>query len=132
MVRGLAGWGGSPEATVIGTSSMPAALAAFCKGAAGHAVELDDDHKQAILHPGVCVVPAAPAAGEQAVATGRQLLTAIVAGYEIMCRVGGTPPDRLLAKGFHLTGVCGASGRCAAAHVQRLSRTVSDGPRHRR
>ncbi len=117
-------WGGSAEATVVGTDvRMPAALAAFCNGAAGHAVELDDDHKQAILHPGVCVVPAALAAGEKAGASGRQVLAAIVAGYEIMCRVGEAAlPHGLLAKGFHPTAVCGAFGAAAAAaHVQGLS-----------
>jgi len=122
--RVLREWGGSAEATVIGTDvRMPAALAAFCNGAAGHAVELDDDHKQAILHPGVCVVPAALAAGEKARISGRQVLAAIVAGYEIMCRVGEAAlPDRLLAKGFHPTAVCGAFGAAAAAaHVQGLS-----------
>ncbi len=124
VTRVLRRWGGQAEAGVIGTDvRLPAALAAFCNGAAGHAVELDDDHKQAILHPGVCVVPAALAASEQAGATGPQLLTAIVAGYEIMCRVGeAAVPDRLLARGFHPTGVCGGFGAAAAAaHVQGLS-----------
>lgn len=122
--RVLRGWGGPAEATVVGTDiRMPAALAAFCNGSAGHAVEMDDDHKQAIVHPGVCVVPAALAAGEKAGASGRQVLAAIVAGYEIMCRVGeAAMPDRLLAKGFHPTGVCGVFGAAAAAaHVQGLS-----------
>jgi 2-methylcitrate dehydratase PrpD len=117
-------WGGQTEAAVIGTDRrLPAALAAFCNGAAGHAVEMDDDHKQAILHPGVCVIPAALATAEKAGASGRQLLAAIVAGYEIMCRIGEAAlPHRLLAKGFHPTGVCGAFGAAAAAaHVQSLS-----------
>lgn len=124
VTRVLREWGVSAEGTVIGTDlRMPAALAAFCNGAAGHAVEMDDDHKQAILHPGVCVVSAALAAGEKAGASGRQVLAAIVAGYEIMCRVGEAAlPHRLLAKGFHPTGVCGAFGAAAAAaHVQGLS-----------
>ncbi len=124
MVRQVLGeWGGPPEAAVIGTGiRLPAALAGFCNGAAGHAVEMDDDHKQAILHPGVCVVPAALATGEKAKASGRRILTAIVAGYEIMCRIGeAAVPARLLAKGFHPTGICGAFGAAvAAAHVQEL------------
>lgn len=121
MVRAtVAGWGGRTDAVVAGTSQrLPAALAAFCNGAAGHAVELDDDHKQAILHPGVCVVPAALAAAEARGASGRELLEAVVVGYEVMCRVGeASLPARLLEKGFHPTGVCGVFG--AAAAVARL------------
>ncbi len=123
IVRALKEWGGVTEAVVIGTNfRMPAPLAAFCNGAAGHALELDDDHKQAILHPGVCVVPAALAAGEKRAVSGRQLLASIVVGYEIMCRVGKAAlPHVLLQKGFHPTGVCGVFGAAAAAaHIQGL------------
>jgi 2-methylcitrate dehydratase PrpD len=51
------------------------------------------------------------------------VLAAIVAGYEIMCRIGeASLPHKLLAKGFHPTGTCGTFGAvAAAAHVQGLS-----------
>jgi len=45
--------------------------AALANGAFAHALELDDDHRIAVLHPGAVVVPAAFAAAESEGAPGR-------------------------------------------------------------
>jgi 2-methylcitrate dehydratase PrpD len=62
------------------------------------------------------VVPAAFAVGEMVGASGKQVLTAIVAGYEVCCRLGNAlDPTSHYAKGFHPTATAGTYGAAAAA-----------------
>ncbi|WP_051661047.1 MmgE/PrpD family protein [Bosea sp. 117] len=93
-------------ATIIGrTQRVSAPGAALCNGTAIHGYELDDLIAESVVHPGACVIPAAMAAAEAVNASGAQLLTAIVAGYEVMHRVSlaiGTEPFR---RGFHITSL---------------------------
>ena len=68
--------------------------AAFLNGALAHSLDFDDTHAAASLHPGAPVIPAALAAGEMVGASGADVLAAIVAGYEITCRVALALPAR--------------------------------------
>ena len=111
--------GGRPVATVWGdrTPSLRAADAALVNGTSAHAFELDDYHN-AKLHPGAVVVPAALAMAEQTGADGKRLVTAIVAGYEVMIRTSlALNPSAARLRGWHLTGVCGPQGAAAACAV---------------
>jgi 2-methylcitrate dehydratase PrpD len=109
-------WGGAAEATVwSGGDRLPAPAAAFVNGTLAHSLDFDDTHLASITHPSACVVPAALAAAELAGADGRQLLAAIVAGYEITARVGLAAAGAFHARGFHATPLCGAFGAAAAA-----------------
>ena len=68
------------------------------------------------LHPSAPVVPAAFAVGEMVGASGRDVLTAIVAGYEVCCRLGNAlDPTSHYARGFHPTATAGTYGAAAAA-----------------
>lgn len=91
--------------------------AALVNGSAIHAFELDDLHPRSILHPGSVVLPAALAlAGVRgAGASGKQLLTAMVAGYEVGARVGMTMGAAHLVQGWHPTGTHGTLAAAAAA-----------------
>ncbi len=90
--------------------------AAFLNGALGHSLDFDDTHAAASLHPGAPVVPAALAAGEMAGASGTDVLAAIVAGYEVTCRIAlALPAGEHYDRGFHPTATCGAFGAAAAA-----------------
>ena len=81
--------GTSGHGTVIGRQKqLSAPAAALCNGTAIHGFELDDLIAESITHPAACVIPAAIAAAEAVDASGTQLLEAIVAGYEVMHRVG--------------------------------------------
>ncbi|HLZ72051.1 MAG TPA: MmgE/PrpD family protein [Dehalococcoidia bacterium] len=104
------------EATVIGGRALALPeYAALLNGAASHALEMDDTHQPSSTHPGAVVIPAALAAAEATDATGRDLLAAIVAGYEVMTRVGmALGPAEVYARGFHPTAVCGPFGAAAA------------------
>ncbi|MGA9865799.1 MAG: MmgE/PrpD family protein [Acetobacteraceae bacterium] len=90
--------------------------AAFLNGALAHSLDFDDTHAAGSLHPGAPVIPAALAAGEMAGASGANVLAAIVAGYEVTCRVAlALPAGAHYDRGFHPTATCGAFGAAAAA-----------------
>ncbi len=105
------------ETAVLGDhgrySPMGAALAA---GAFAHSLDFDDTHAPSTLHPGAPVIAAALAAAQMSGATGAVLLSAIVAGYEITCRIGlSLPAGDHYQRGFHPTATCGAFGATVAA-----------------
>jgi 2-methylcitrate dehydratase PrpD len=90
--------------------------AAFLNGALAHSLDFDDTHAAASLHPGAPVIPAALAAGEMVGASGADVLAAIIAGYEVTCRVAlALPAGAHYDRGFHPTATCGAFGAAAAA-----------------
>jgi len=110
----LDGPGGS---TVFGDDrGWTPAVAALLNGALGHSLDFDDTHADSSLHPSAPVVPAAFAVGELTGASGREVLTAIVAGYEVCCRLGNAlDPTSHYARGFHPTATAGTYGAAAAA-----------------
>jgi len=74
---------------------------------------MDDIHKESVLHPNSLAVPIALALAESGralgiVARGREVLTAIIAGYEVGTRVGNAATTSLFLKGFHPQGTSGA------------------------
>ena len=90
--------------------------AAFLNGALAHSLDFDDTHAAGSLHPGAPVIPAALAAGEMVGASGADVLAAIIAGYEVTCRVAlALPAGEHYNRGFHPTATCGAFGAAAAA-----------------
>src|SRR5258705_12753997 len=85
---------GRGESTVFGDSkTWTPAVAALLNGALGHSLDFDDTHPDSSLHPSAPVVPAAFAVGELVGASGRDVLTAIVAGYEVCCRLRHALPS---------------------------------------
>lgn len=108
--------GGRGTCTVIGREYRTNALfAALVNGTTGHAVEMDDDHRTSVLHPGVAVVPAALAATELRRGSGADVIEGVVAGYEAMTRIGDAFLGTQYYEGFHPTGTCGVFGAAAAA-----------------
>jgi len=113
---GLAAHGHGGHSTIVGVKEPVAApVAAMANSAAGHALEADDFHRGATVHPGIVVVPTALAVAEEAGASGRDLLAAVVAGYEVMIRVGLGARGSQYRRGFHPTATCGVFGAAAAA-----------------
>ena len=111
------GNGGAGEATAWGFGARaPAAMAALANGSVGHHLELDDGHILGHVHPGATVIPAAFALAEARRASGAALLAAIVAGYEVLVRVGrGIATSAMYDRGYHGPGLFGAFGAAAAA-----------------
>ena len=87
--RVIEGWGGRPDATVIGTGArVPAHNAALVNSALARAMELDDVHEQALVHATATTVPVALAVAEQAGGvSGRQFIDAVTLGNDIACRL---------------------------------------------
>ena len=112
----LAEAGGTPEAALIGREArLPMAAAALLNGAAGHALDFDDVNMAMPGHPTVAILPALLALGEAQGASGAALLTALVAGTDLACRVGRTlAPGHYDGLGFHATATLGALGAAAA------------------
>lgn len=111
----IRGQGGVGQATLLATGEKTSCLnAALGNGVASHIAELDDVHRGSILHAGAAVIPAALAVAEMTGASGRKLLTSIVAGYEVAVRIGEavTPSHYYF---WHTTGTCGTFGAAAAA-----------------
>jgi 2-methylcitrate dehydratase PrpD len=107
---------GKGEATLwLQKFQGPAANVALGLGVMIHSFDFDDYHN-AKVHPGAAVIPAALAVGEATGAAGRDVLAAMVAGYEAMIRVSlATGPNSSRLKGWHLTGTTGTFGAAAAA-----------------
>lgn len=90
--------------------------AALLNGALAHSLDFDDTHAAGSLHPGAPVIPAALAAAEMTGADGKTVLAAIVAGYEVTCRLAlALPAGDHYDRGYHPTATCGAFGAAAAA-----------------
>ena len=107
-----------PSSVIAGGMGTLPAWAALANGTASHAIEMDDVTRESSLHPGVAVIPAALAVTEGEAAAPATLIAAVVAGYEVMIRVGNAlDPASTYARGFHPTGVAGAFGAAAAAAV---------------
>jgi 2-methylcitrate dehydratase PrpD len=85
--------------------------------------ELDDVHRQGVLHVGAVVLPAliAIAEGKPGI-TGRDFLAAAVAGYEIGPRVGICMGPEHIAQGWHSGATVGVfSSASGAARALGLS-----------
>lgn len=110
--------GSRGHSTIVGrTGSVAAPAAALCNGTSAHGFELDDHLDEAIVHPGAIVVSAAFAAAEAVDAPGSRLLLGLIAGYEVLNRVGlamGVEPS---VRGWHKTALAGPLGAAAAAGV---------------
>ncbi len=112
--------GGDGQATVIGlTDRLPAANAAFANAMICHGLDFDDTHSDSGSHVATVIAPAAFAAGELYGTDGRDVLAAIVAGNEVVCRIGMAAPGAFHERGFHPTAICGVFGATAA--VSRLA-----------
>lgn len=109
--------GGKPECGVIGTRMVTSAVnAALANGMFGHADETDATHPPSLTHPETSVVPAALAIGERNRLAGREVMRAIVLGYDICARLLlSLRPMPFLRSGHHAGAFGQAFGAAAAA-----------------
>jgi 2-methylcitrate dehydratase PrpD len=108
---------GAKNGVIIGTKEKaPYLYAALANGTSSHAIEMDDVHNEASLHPGVVVFPSALATSEMVGAKGKSFIEAVVLGYEAMIRLGkALGPENSYKRGFHPTATCGTFGSSVAA-----------------
>lgn len=120
--------GSRGESTVLaGSLRTSPALAALGNGTMAHADETDDAHFSALIHPGACIVPAVLAVGESRHASGRDVVTAVVVGYDVMARLSkAIDGPHMKRRGFNGSGLCGSLGAAAAvANLLGLPETAS-------
>jgi len=106
---------GAEEATIIPNNSRHLPLvAALVNGASSHVVEMDDLHRESILHPAASILPAVFAAGEKEHVSGCDLILGILTGYEIGIRAA-LAAGKSHYKYWHTTATCGTFGAAAGA-----------------
>ncbi len=108
--------GGAPESSLIGGKGKVAtANAVLANGTLAHGLDFDDTRAEAIVHTGSVAVTTGLAVGEAAGASGRATLAAMIAGVEVMCRVGLAVPGRFHARNFHPTALAGSFAAAAVS-----------------
>ena len=108
-------WGGKPESTVVGYGfKVPAPMAAMCNAMMGHGVELDDAHGSGLIKAGSVMVPSLMALAEANNKSGKEVVTALIAGYEVAIRIAKAINPGHRQRGFHTTGTVSAIGVAAA------------------
>lgn len=108
--------GGPAQAHPLGDAeAISAPAAAFANGVLMHALDFDDTHAGALVHPTTVVAPAVLAVAEEVDATGADTVVALVAGLEVACRLGAAAPHGFHARGLHATAVVGPLAGAVAA-----------------
>jgi 2-methylcitrate dehydratase PrpD len=107
--------GGAGQASVVcHQGQLPLLSAALVNGVAAHALDYDDVNVTMPGHPSVAILPGLLALAELRKASGRELITAFVAGYETACRIGAALQPGHYELGYHATGTIGTFGAAAA------------------
>src|SRR5262249_16802058 len=89
----------------LGGELVQAPAGAFANGALAHAFELDNLTKPGSgVHPGAILLSAGLAVAQERGLSGRDLLSAFVAGSEVMIRIGRATKHTNEARGFHAPG----------------------------
>jgi 2-methylcitrate dehydratase PrpD len=104
-------------------SEVPSTSAPLANGTLIHSFEMDDLHRVGVIHPGSEAIPATDALVRRVGGVdGKRYLTAVVAGYEVGCRVGMTGGAAQLRRGFHPSATSGTfAAGAAAAKMLRLN-----------
>lgn len=114
IANAVAGVNSEPGAKLLAAHAAGTPVGrAFMIGALTHIHETDDLHRASVVHPGCVVVPAAWALAERRGASGRDLLKAVLWGFEAAGRVGASvgPAHYRI---WHNTATCGPFGAAAA------------------
>lgn len=137
-------WGGKQESSLIHSRHrVPAPMAAQANAVMGHALDFDDVHDLAVMHPAVPVVPASMAVAESlGQVSGKEFITAVALGVDMICRLAlaswpgydpASPETRDLPfqaervkNGWHFTtlmgffATAGAAGKLLSLDEERL------------
>ena len=98
--------------------TLHALAAALANGTLAHAFESDNLTKPgAGVHPGATLLPPALAIAQERGNSGRELIAAVVAGFEVMYRIGYATKHSNEKRGFHAPGTTGPFGAGVAAGV---------------
>jgi 2-methylcitrate dehydratase PrpD len=112
--------GGTPQATLIGDGRKAnLAQAALINGSASHALDFDDVQQRLHGHPTAPIAPVVLALAECYGAGGKEILTALVAGIEVECRINVFMGENHYERGWHSTATIGTFGAAVGASRMR-------------
>ena len=118
-------------AVVVGSEQRFAAhTAAFINGTAAHGLEIDDGYTPGSYHPGACAMPAIMAQAQASKSSAQEVTLAVVAAYEVSCRLARAGHPHTWQNGFHNTGINGVFasavgvGKLLGLSVEELSWTL--------
>lgn len=104
--KGVAALAEPGDCSVIGRAErLPLRDAALINGILIHGLDFDDTHLTSIVHPTAACLPCALSLSQSLDATGRDFMTAYMAGMESAIRIGGAVKGGFHHVGFHATGV---------------------------
>ncbi|MBI3042692.1 MAG: MmgE/PrpD family protein [Betaproteobacteria bacterium] len=116
VYRYVRSMGGTPEATVAYHGDrLSAPYAAYLNSTFSYSCELQHHGSFGSAHTGVIVIPTVQALGEKLDAGGREIIAAMVAGYEVQGRLGAALFGPVFKRHFHPQGVFGPFSAAAAA-----------------
>ena len=103
--------------TVLGTSlKVQAPMAALANGLFAHSFEMDNLVSPSVgVHPGASLLPPGLAVAQEIAASGRDFITAFVAAFEVLHRIGDAAAESVEKLGFHAPGVTGPFGGAIVA-----------------
>ena len=109
--------GGKKESTILGfRDQVPAHMAAFANGAMAHALDFEDAHDLALVHPNAATVPAALAIAESiGNVNGKDFIASLAVGCDIVCRLGLAFNENPGEYGWYIPPILGSFGAAAAA-----------------
>ncbi len=127
--------GGKTEATVwFDGAKLPVTSAARVNAMLSDAYASDDSDLRNVAHIGTCLTAVSLAAGERMNASGQEILTAMIAGYEAAGRIteaiaaSASSPNSTggaisgsVGRGFHASAIVAFGGAVAAAKLLRLT-----------
>jgi 2-methylcitrate dehydratase PrpD len=117
-------YGTGGRSTVLGTPlKVHAPMAALANGVFAHSFEMDNLVSPSVgVHPGASLLPPALAVAQETEASGRDFITAFVAGFEVLHRIGDAALETVERLGFHAPGVTGPfGGAIVAGRLLRLN-----------
>jgi len=109
--------GGKKESTILGfDAKVPACMAAFANGSMAHALDFEDTHDMALVHPNAAAIPAALAISESlGNVSGKELITALTLGSDLVARLGLAVEENAVEYGWYMPPILEAFGATAAA-----------------
>lgn len=112
----------APVSSVVGKHFKTAPqLAALANGTMAHLLTYDETSGTWPSHPSAVLVPTVLAVGEAVQSSGRDVLTALIVGWEVGARIGAEAGHAALEHGWHPVGMIGAvAAACACANLLRL------------
>jgi 2-methylcitrate dehydratase PrpD len=109
--------GGEKQSSLFCPNSFKSSLinAALVNGASAHILDFDDTHRILGGHPTAVILPVVLALGEYTKASGKDILTALILGVEVSCKIARAVNPTHYQSGYHVTSTLGVFGATAAA-----------------